>query len=466
MKVHFSGVAGVGMSNLARLALGAGHRVTGSDRRLAGAMNQLLAEGAECMLHPQSGDGVADADLLVRSTAVPDENPDVVVAREHGLPVWTRMQFLSRLVQHRETIAVAGSFGKSSMAALIADVLLASGMDPTVYVGASMPSLGSGARWGAGRLAVVEACEYRREILHLTPRHLLIANLAVNHEDEFGFDLTRVTRLFDSYLQINADRLETVWIGEHDAGVRRLRLDGLKSVQTWGTPASEWHTRSLGVQADLQRLQLLHRGRDAGVFRTRWCGLHIVRSLAPVLGMAKMLGLPDEVLAQALTASHPLPRRYDIVHADTDLEVVDDNARLPDQVATTVASARARAGVDGRVVAVLGVWGMLNRRDLTAYAAAVAGCDQVRVLPSAAFEHAQGGPEPEGADAALIALMRGKGVDAHRLGASADVAASLPRGNGRTVVVTMGYESFAPVFSEIHGLFRLPAGADATLATA
>jgi UDP-N-acetylmuramate-alanine ligase len=256
-----------------------------------------------------------------------------------------------------------------------------------------------------------------------------------------------------------------VWIGEHDAGLRRLRLDALRGVQTWGTPASDWYAQSLGVQADMQRLQLLHRGRDAGVFRTRWCGMHIVRSLAPVLGMAKVLGMADDVLTEALASSRPLPRRYEIVHAEAGLEIVDDNARLPDQVATTVASARARAGADGRVVAVLGVWGTLNRRDLASYATAVVGCDQVHVLPSAAFEQAQGGPEPDGADAKLVDLIRGKGVNARRLGTSADLPSFVSRRDGRTVVVTMGYESFVPVFRNIHGLLRFPVSADAALAS-
>lgn len=465
MNIHFSGVGGVGMSNLARLALAAGHRVRGSDRRRTAAMDQLLAQGADRMLDMQLGQDVDQVDMLVRSVAIPEENPDVLAARAHCVPVWTRMQCLSCLVDDRDVIAIAGSFGKSSTAALMADILLGTGQDPTIYVGASMPSLGSGARWGCGRLAVVEACEYRMEILHLRPKHLLITNLAVNHEDEFGNDLKLITRLFDSYLQINAARLETVWVDQSDPGTARLCLHGIDGVQSWGRPDSDWHAHGAQVASDRLQVRLLYRGRDAGVFHTRWSGLHLVRSLVPVLGMAKLLGLRDQDIEAALLASRPLPRRYQILQSCTSLEVVDDNARLPDQVATTLATARARAGSNGRVVAVLGVWGMLNRRDLAGYSGAVANCDEVFVLPSTRFEAAQGGPEPDGADAALVDLIRCRGIGAQRLNSASEVAA-LVSGEHRTVVVTLGYESFAQTFGAIHRELSVSRDVDAPLALA
>ncbi len=406
--------------------------------------------GAAQMHEAQAAEHVNNADVVVRSVAVLDDNAEIQSAFARGVPVWTRMECLARLLHGKQVIAVAGSFGKSTTATLMADCLTGSGLDPTVYVGAEIPTLSSGARWGGGSLVVVEACEYRREILHLIPSHLVITNLAVNHEDEFGSDLARVTRLFESYIQINAQHLQSIWIGEDNQGSRSLLRTGLSGLQTYGTCTSDWYTEGQAeAGSDTMVVHLYNRQRPAGVYRTRWIGRHVARNLAPVLGMARMLGVSEPNLAQALIDSRALKRRYEVVFRNRRLEVVDDNARLPEQVATTLATARARVGSTGRVVAVLGVWGMLNCRNLHAYAEAVEVCDNVFVLPSAKFELANGGPEPPHADETLSELIRRRGGAAERLRSAHQVTDAV-LGYQSTIVLTMGYESFASTFEGLH----------------
>jgi len=273
------------------MALMAGHEVSGSDRGDSVELKLLRDAGAAEVVGLQQAANVKLADVVVRSVAVPDDNPEILAARTFGIPVWTRTECLARLLAHHETVAVAGSFGKTTTASLLADCMCQSA-DPVVYVGARPAHDCLSVRWGRGRLAVVEACEYRREFFHLAPAHLLLTNIAVNHEDEFGDGMSKVLRTFESFIRINERALHSVWVGLDDPGLRLLHKRGILNARTYGTQNADWDAVG-GFDSTHNRteVRLLHRGKSAGTFWTHWYGPHIVRNLVPVLGFCKEFGV-------------------------------------------------------------------------------------------------------------------------------------------------------------------------------
>lgn len=447
MHFHFCGVAGIGMANLARLVLMAGHTLTGSDCRKSPIQDELLKAGAQRVSPFQHGDNVCGADVVVKSVAVPDKNPEIGASRVLGIPVWTKTQCLSWLIQNKATIAIAGSFGKSSTTTLLADILVGAEMDPTIYVGGNVPTLGCGARWGQGDISVVEACEYQREIQYLFPKHLVITNLAVNHEDVFGYTLNGITDFFERYISSQEYNLETIWLNESDPGSRIILSKGIKHVQKYGTVSSEWSTVVHRSDSQGSVFELFYRGQSEGYYKTHWPGLHVVANLTPVLGLARYLDLKPSSIAIGLKTSKPLDRRYQIVYKDDCLEIIDDNARLPEQVATTVNAARLMPGYSHIILVVLGIWGRLNRRNLQKYALGLQGCEHIFVLPSEPFDVRNGGPEPEGADEELVSLLRGQGASASCMKTTDEINEWITEFPTR--ILMMGYDSFNSKFEEV-----------------
>jgi UDP-N-acetylmuramate--alanine ligase len=175
--MHFIGVGGCGMSGVAEFALTEGAAVSGSDVKASAATDRLARLGAEVHVGHEAGNVPQGTDLVVHTAAVTDANPEMVETRRRGLPLLKYAEFLGRLMDLRDGIAVAGTHGKSTTTAMLAFVLAEAGLDPSFVIGADVPQLGGGSRVGAGRHLVVEACEYDRSFLHLAPRAATVLNI-------------------------------------------------------------------------------------------------------------------------------------------------------------------------------------------------------------------------------------------------------------------------------------------------
>ncbi len=182
MKVHLVGIGGIGLSAIARVLHGWGYQVSGSDRQASALTAMLAAEGMTIYAGHQA-DQVTGAELVVMSSAVPDDNPEVMEARRVGVPVVKRDQFLADLTAGKVTIAVAGTHGKTTTSAMIAWILVQAGLDPTFIVGGVLANLGTNARAGHGPHFVIEADEYDRAFLGLWPQVAVITTIEHDHPD-------------------------------------------------------------------------------------------------------------------------------------------------------------------------------------------------------------------------------------------------------------------------------------------
>ncbi len=344
MHLHLVGIGGSGMSAIAQVLLGRGFVVSGSDQQANERTDALQAAGATLYLGHHA-EQIAGAEALVISSAVPEDNPEVVAARQQGLPVLKRSGLLGLLMQGLTGIAVAGSHGKTTTTGMIAQILLTADLDPTFIIGSELPSLGTNGRFGEGDYFVVEADEYDHMFLGLRPVLAVVTNLEHDHPDVFPTDAAYhdAFRRFVALLPENG-RLITC---HDDQGVRDL-LEAIQppppQVLTYGlTPgadliASEIRPNQLGgVDFMVQQGEEL-----VGLARLRLPGDHNVRNALAAMAAALDLGLDFATIRQALADFGGMKRRFQVTGEVGGVTVIDDYAHHPTEIRATLAAARQR----------------------------------------------------------------------------------------------------------------------------
>ena len=197
--IHFVGIGGVGMSGIAEVLLNLGYVISGSDLKESAATRRLQRLGARIFIGHAS-DNVAHADAVVTSTAVADDNPEVVAARERRVPLVPRAQMLAELMRFKQGIAIAGTHGKTTTTSLVASILAEGGADPTFVIGGRLTAVGANARLGQGEFLVAEADESDASFLMLNPVISTVTNIDADHMDTYGHDFERLKQAFVDFL--------------------------------------------------------------------------------------------------------------------------------------------------------------------------------------------------------------------------------------------------------------------------
>jgi len=243
-RIHLVGIGGSGMSPLAEVLHARGHRVSGSDLVGSGVTQRLASLGMRiCLGHDAANLG--DAQVLVTSTAVQPDNPELLAARVKGLPIWGRAQMLAELMQGQFSIAVTGTHGKTTTTALVSAVLAEAGLDPTTLVGGALQANGSHVRLGASQTMVVEADESDASFLHLNPTLAVLTNIDADHMDTFGQSLQRLQDAFVDFVHRLPESGQVVLCSD-DAGVQQILPRLQRTVVSYG----------LGPQASLRGTDL------------------------------------------------------------------------------------------------------------------------------------------------------------------------------------------------------------------
>jgi UDP-N-acetylmuramate--alanine ligase len=345
--IHFVGVGGVGMSGIAEVLLDHGFQVTGSDLRENDYTRRLVDKGAT--VH-QGHDAahVEGSDVVVFSSAVPRDNPELVAARASAIPVIPRAEMLGELMRLKDGIAIAGSHGKTTTTSLVATVLRDAGLDPTVVIGGRLNALGSGAASGAGDLLVAEADESDGSFLHLTPAIAVITNIDPEHLDHYG-DLEGVMRAFGDFANKVPFYGLVVACLDHP-NVQDLLPDIDKRVATYGLAAqADYRARNPRMNGLSVAFDVIRRGEDLGTFEVCMPGMHSVMNALATIAVADELQVPHEKLRESLRTFGGVQRRFTIVgeHALGDGEpvvVVDDYGHHPAEVEVTLEAAQRAYG--------------------------------------------------------------------------------------------------------------------------
>jgi UDP-N-acetylmuramate--alanine ligase len=337
---HFVGIGGAGMSGIAEVLAQYELRVSGCDLAASEATARLEQLGVRVALG-HSPDHLETVDLLVVSSAVAADNPEVRAARARGITVVRRAEMLAELMRLKYGIAVAGTHGKTTTTSLVGAILVEAGLDPTVIVGGRLRVSGTGARLGAGDYLVVEADEFDRSFLSLAPILAVVTSIDSDHLDTYG-DLDAIRDAFATF----AGRVPffgQVIACADDANVRDLlpRLADRRIV-TYGLDGP-WDLVASGLETDPtgSRFTITHRQKgELGRVAIPLPGLHNVRNALAAVAVGLALAVPVETVAGALAGFKGVHRRFERLGSFHGAEVVDDYAHHPTEVAATLAAAR------------------------------------------------------------------------------------------------------------------------------
>lgn len=348
MHIHLIGIGGTGLSPIAQVLIQRGYLVSGSDRTETALTQNLRRLGMRVFIghHPQN---VAGADLVLRSSAVSDENVEVLEALRQGIPVLKRVDFLERLTEGQECIAVAGSHGKSTTTAMLAWVFHSLQLDPSYIIGASSINLGANAHAGQGRFFVIEADEYDYMFLGLKPLISIVTNVEHDHPDCFP-TFEAVLQAFKSFVSRTIPNGVLIACGEDDGALQLLdfaRQQGLHC-QTYGIGAGAFDYCADGLTYSTEGRTLFEIRRGDGQRLVQVSlqvpGLHNVRNALAVMAAVDQLSLPLAPAAEALQTYTGASRRFELVGEVTGITVISDYAHHPSEIQATLAAARSRYG--------------------------------------------------------------------------------------------------------------------------
>jgi UDP-N-acetylmuramate--alanine ligase len=347
--VHLIGIGGAGLSALASLLAERGYQVSGSDQQDS-AVTALLRTSGIPVYSGHRPENVYGADVVVRSSAVRDDNVEVLAAKHAGIPVLKRADFLAELLADRDVIAIAGTHGKTTTTAMIAWILTRSGQDPSYLIGGMVTNLGRNARAGNGKAFVIEADEYDRMFLGIRPRVAVVTNVEYDHPDCFPNpqDLHLAFKEFVG----NLDADGVLVVCREDQGALNLLKEAARlgrQTRIYGLKADE-HGQVKGYHAEN-----LHVSREGGLAFTAYHdghflaevslqipGEHNARNALAAIAVTDLLGLPVDEAAEALGEFTGTGRRFEVKGEANGIVVIDDYAHHPTEIKATLAAARLR----------------------------------------------------------------------------------------------------------------------------
>lgn len=344
--VHIVGIGGFGMSAIARVLLGRGCAVSGSDLRANALTDALAAAGATVFLGHDAAH-VGDAGVVLVSSAVPPDNPEVVAARRACLPVYKRADVLQDLTRGYRTVAVAGTHGKTTTTAMVTHILIESGLDPTYIIGGVLPTTGANAGVGRGDLFVIEADEYDHMFLGLRPLVAVITSIEHDHPDLFPTedDLRYAFNRFAAL--VPPDGLLVACRDDPTASVlQQHRLNLGWPVLSYGLgQGADWFASDCRPNAEGGMDFTFRAGRDEAVLlpaTLRLPGVHNVQNALAALAVADHLGVSVAEAIAALATFQGAGRRFEVRGQAGGVTVIDDYAHHPTAIRVTLEAARAR----------------------------------------------------------------------------------------------------------------------------
>jgi len=347
-KIHFVGIGGIGMSGIAELLLNLHYRVSGSDLRDSAGVRRLRELGGEIAIG-HSPENVGDADVVVFSSAVRTDNPELQNARARSIPVIPRAEMLAELMRMKYGIAVAGSHGKTTTTSLIAEVLAQGKLDPTMVIGGRLKSLGTNAKLGRGEFLVAEADESDGSFLLLTPTVAVVTNVDPEHLDHYR-EMDRLKEAFLEFMNKVPFYGLTVLCLDHPV-VRSLLPRVRKRFATYGlSRQADFRAEDVQREGWETRFRVCRGEEDLGWIRLRIPGLHNVGNALAAVVVGMELGLPFPGIQEALEQFQGIERRFQVKGKQDGITVVDDYAHHPAEIRATLDA--ARRGDQKRVLAV------------------------------------------------------------------------------------------------------------------
>lgn len=454
-RVHFVGIGGAGMGGIAEVLSNLGYAVSGSDLRENTVTRRLTGMGATVFVGHDAAH-VKDCDVVVISTAVSADNPEVMAAREARIPVVPRAEMLAELMRFRFGIAVAGTHGKTTTTSLAASLLAEGGLDPTFVIGGLLNSAGSHAQLGEGRYLVAEADESDASFLYLAPMMAVVTNIDADHMETYGGDFENLRQAFLEFLHhLPFYGLAVMCID--DSVVRELLPKISKPILTYGFASEDADVRGFALEQKgaHTHFKVKRKNHDGELAITlNMPGEHNALNALAAIAVATELEVADEAIQNALAGFEGIGRRFQVYGeqqiSSGSVLLVDDYGHHPREVAATLDAAR-KAWPDRRLVLAFQPHRFSRTRDLFEdFVKVLSEVDALLLLEVfAAGEQSQGGDDGR----ALCRAIRARGQLDPVFVENIDDLAPILRGVLRDgdVLLTLGAGSIGAVSAKLPG---------------
>ncbi len=345
--IHFVGIGGAGMSGIAEVFVNLGYQVSGSDL-MNNQVTQRLAKLGIKVYAGHTSQQIAGADVVVISTAVKPDNPEVIAAKNKNIPVVPRALMLAELLRLRSGIAIAGTHGKTTTTSLIASILAAADMDPTFVIGGKLEAAGCHAKLGSGEFIVVEADESDASFLYLQPILTVVTNIDEDHMETYGHDFNRLKLTFVEFVQ-HLPFYGMAVVCVDDANVRDVLPSITKPITTYGL-SEDAQVRAINIQYANHQMQFTAVVGVNGSARQleiilNLPGLHNIQNALAAIAVANEIGVPDVAIIKALLEFRGVERRFQQYgeikfSAQKSFALVDDYGHHPAEMEATIKAAR------------------------------------------------------------------------------------------------------------------------------
>lgn len=343
-RIHFIGIGGVGMCGIAEVLLNQGYEISGSDLRQSAVTDRLVSLGADIFLGHLASN-VEQADVIVVSTAINKDNPEIKYALENRIPIVRRAEMLAELMRYRHGIAIAGTHGKTTTTSLVASILAEGEKDPTFVIGGRLTSAGTNAQLGESRYLVAEADESDASFLHLQPMVAVVTNIEADHMDTYGGDFNQLKKTFIEFLH-NLPFYGLAVLCTDDETVREILPEVNRPVLTYGLDESA-DFRAVDIeQSGLYTSFTVKRpkGHADLSIKLRMPGRHNVLNALSAIAVATDEKIADEAIVRALEKFQGVGRRFQVCGEfpleDENIMLVDDYGHHPTEVDVTIQAIR------------------------------------------------------------------------------------------------------------------------------
>jgi len=347
-RIHFVGIGGVGMSGIAEVLHNLGYQVSGSDLKTSEHTIRLRELGVAVWIGHDAAH-VRGADVVVRSSAVPPENPEILAAKVHSIPVIQRAEMLAELMRMKYGVAVAGTHGKTTTTSMVATVLAKAGLDPTMVIGGRLDALGSNAKLGRGEFMVAEADESDGSFLKLTPTIAVVTTIDAEHLDYYR-DLQQIEETFVEFIN-KVPFYGSAVLCLDQGRIRNLLPRVQKRVVSYAlaTPA-DLTAEGISLQGMTSTFKVRFKGQPLGEAQLGVPGLHNVSNALAAVAVGLELDIGFDVIRAALGEFSGVARRFEVKGTPQDIMVVDDYAHHPAEIQATLRA--AKSGFQRRLITV------------------------------------------------------------------------------------------------------------------
>ena len=358
--IHFVGIGGIGMSGIAEVLINLGFSVSGSDLKESDITRRLISLGG-IISYGHSRENLKDVDVVVISSAVKDDNPEVIEANRRLVPVIPRAEMLAELMRLKKGIAVAGTHGKTTTTSMVATILASAGVDPTVVIGGKLDSIKSNAKLGQGDYLVAEADESDGSFLYLSPTISVVTNIDPDHLDYYG-DMDEMLKAYLDFInKLPFYGLAVLYIDNKNVQLLLPKIK--KRFITYGMSVqADLHATDIEFEGMKTSFSLRFKGETVGRLSIGMPGVHNINNALAAIAIAMEMDIPFDVIRDAMNGFGGIQRRFQVKGETAGIMVVDDYGHHPEEIKATLSA--AKGGWDRRVVVVFQPHRYTRTRDL------------------------------------------------------------------------------------------------------